>query len=73
MKTKEEYLKILTDKLLPIGTRCIIKYPKCKEFYKQGAIIQHVYYCGTFYWDYLIKLDDGNLTAKDKSHIDEIL
>jgi DUF971 family protein len=72
MKTKDEYLIEAKKNLLKVGERCIITHVKSVDFYKQGIVLSHFHYCGTFFWDYLIKLDDGKIIYKDKCFVDSV-
>lgn len=72
MKSKEELIKEQTGKLHPIGTRVFITRVRDLDFYKQGVIISHLHNCGSFVWDYLIKLDDGRTIYKDDVFVDVV-
>ena len=73
MKTKEEYLNEAKKGLLKVGERCVITHVKSVDFYKQGVVLSHFPYCGNYFWDYLIQLDDGKVIYKDKCFVDSVL
>lgn len=76
MKTRNEQIEICAkkDKLLPIGSRVVCIYPKQDSFMKTGTIVSYYEKSpkGGFYWDYMVKLENGDLVYHDKENVEAV-